>query len=58
MIELHCLIKSVIYESFCKIQLICMRKISTNNAKQMSCMFYKRSECLQDVIYNDDNCQF
>ncbi len=58
MIELCCLIKSVTYEHFCKTQSICIRKISTNNAKQMSCMLYKQSECLQDVIYNNDNCQF
>ncbi len=57
MIELRCLIKSVTYEHLCKIWLICMRKISTDNMKQMSCMSYKRSECLRSVIYNDDDCQ-
>ncbi len=55
MIKLCDLIKSVIYEHFYKIQLICIRKISTNNVKQMSCTFNKQSEHLQDVIYNDDD---
>ncbi len=56
MIELRCLIKDVTYEHFCKTWSIYMREIFTDNAKQMSCTFYKRSECLQDVIYNDDDC--
>ncbi len=34
-----------------------MRKISTDNMKQMSCTLYKQSEHLWDVIYNDDDCQ-
>jgi len=38
LIELRCLIKSVADEHFCKTWSICMRKIFTNNAKQMSCM--------------------
>ncbi len=38
MIELCCLIKSVAYEHFCKTWSICMREISTDNAKQISCM--------------------
>ncbi len=56
MIELRCLIKSVAYEHLCKTWSICIRKIFTDNMKQMSCTFYKRSERLQDVIYNDDDC--
>ncbi len=56
MIELRCLIKSVAYKHFYKTQSICMRKIFTDNMKQMSCMSYKQSEHLQDVIYNDDDC--
>ncbi len=56
LIELRCLIRSVTYKHFCKTWSICMRKISTDNAKQMSCILYKRSKHLQDVIYNDDNC--
>ncbi len=58
MIELCCLIKSVAYEHLCKTWLICMRKISTDNAKQMSCTLYKWSECLWNIIYNDDDCWF
>ncbi len=57
LIKLRCLIKSVADEHFCKIQSICMRKIFINNAKQMSCTLYKRSEHLQNMIYNDDDCQ-
>ncbi len=55
MIKLCCLIKSVAYEYFCKTWLICIRKIFTDNMKQMSCTSYKWNECLQDVIYNDDD---
>ncbi len=57
LIQLCCLIKSVADKHFCKIQSICTRKIFTNNMKQISCMLYKRSEHLQDMIYNDDDCQ-
>ncbi len=57
MIELRCLIKSVAYEHFCKIQSICIRKISTYNMKQMSRTLYKQIERLQSVIYNDDDCR-
>ncbi len=57
MIELCCLIKDVAYEHLCKTWSICTRKIFTNNIKQMSCTSYKWSEHLQDVIYNDDDCQ-
>ncbi len=56
MIKLCCLIKSVAYEHLCETWLICTRKIFINNIKQMSCMSYKQSECLQDMIYNDDDC--
>ncbi len=58
MIELHCLIKSVAYEHFCKTWSICMRKIFINNMKQMNHTLYKQSEHLQDVIYNDDDYWF
>ncbi len=33
-----------------------MKKIFTNNMKQMSCTLYKQSERLQNMIYNDDDC--
>ncbi len=55
MIKLCCLIKNVTYEHFCKTWSICMRKIFTDNAKQISCIFYKQSKYLQNVIYNDDD---
>ena len=55
LIELRCLIKSVADEHLCKTWLICMREIFTDNMKQMSCMLYKRSKRLQNMIYNDDN---
>ena len=32
-----------------------MRKIFTDNMKQMNYILYKQSKHLQDVIYNDDN---
>ena len=57
MIELCCLIKSVAYKHLCKIWSICIRKIFTDNIKQMSCTSYKQSEWLQSMIYNDDDYQ-
>ncbi len=53
MIKLHCLIKSVTYKHFCKIQSICMRKIFIDNDELHA---FKQSEHLQDVIYNNDDC--
>ncbi len=58
MIKLHYLIKSVAYKHFCKTWSICIRKISTDNMKQMSYIFYKWSERLWNIIYNDDDCWF